>query len=225
MSTRGVVAVTSIVLALLTIAERGAAPPATAAGGACAAGRQARPHRRGPRHPVPRQGLLAGRRAMRRHLLQDGHDLFGQRDQGQGREARPGRIRHHLQDRERDEPHRDGVLRGRGALPDRRSQDRARGGGADLRSGRERGGRPRKSIETGTQAAKGCAELYQTCRTAYPRLCTDTAVFDVRDLKPAVRPSRSGRPASSRRRGCGLPSWRPSGRRRRGAADTPACRP
>jgi len=34
-----------------------------------------------------------------------------------------------------------------------------------------------KSIETGTQAAKGCAELYQTCRATYPRLCTDTAVF------------------------------------------------
>ena len=34
-----------------------------------------------------------------------------------------------------------------------------------------------KSIETGTQAAKGCAELYQTCRATYPRLCQDTAVF------------------------------------------------
>jgi hypothetical protein len=34
-----------------------------------------------------------------------------------------------------------------------------------------------KSLETGTQALKGCPELYQTCRAAHPRMCNDTAVF------------------------------------------------
>jgi hypothetical protein len=34
-----------------------------------------------------------------------------------------------------------------------------------------------KSLETGTQASKGCPELYQACRTAHPRMCTDTEVL------------------------------------------------
>jgi hypothetical protein len=34
-----------------------------------------------------------------------------------------------------------------------------------------------KSLETGTQASKGCPELYQTCRAAHPQMCNDAAVF------------------------------------------------
>ena len=34
-----------------------------------------------------------------------------------------------------------------------------------------------KSLETGAQASKPCPELYQTCRTAHPQMCNDTAVL------------------------------------------------
>ena len=34
-----------------------------------------------------------------------------------------------------------------------------------------------KSIEAAQQAAKPCAELYQTCRSAYPQVCNDPAAL------------------------------------------------
>jgi hypothetical protein len=34
-----------------------------------------------------------------------------------------------------------------------------------------------KSLETGAQALKPCPELYQTCRAAHPQMCNDPAVL------------------------------------------------
>ena len=130
-----------------------------------------------PGTPFNGQSLLAGRRAMRRHLFQARHSLFGLRGPREGDQAGSRRLRAFT--KEADEASKTATVfftaAERFLIADRKlARDEAVLTYDPLAT---QNGDRLKTVEAALQAAKPCAELYKICRGAFPQVCNDSAAL------------------------------------------------